>query len=185
MIPRNYSEAQSELAKRRERKEKRAVKRVSMGSKSTRNGPRRRPKSPSRAKLEKEAWDAFSLYIRERDKDKGCISCGGPVEQAGHMISRRRRATKYDERNVNGQCKSDNWADKFVPGAHDKNVIAFAARWGFDVYQDLINKSQATVQHSKADIILIRDTYREKLLTLKSSRAQPAEDDRMWRWNGR
>lgn len=184
MIPRTYSEAKSELAKRMERKEKKEAKRSLIGFEASQDAPGRmekKKKAPSRSKIEKEAWDAFSLYIRERDKYKGCISCGGPVEQAGHMISRRRRATKYDEQNVNGQCRSDNWADKFVPGAHDKNVIAFAIRHGFDVYQRLINKSQETLQHSKTDMIAIRDNYRKKLLTLKASHEQKTEDDRMKR----
>jgi hypothetical protein len=122
--------------------------------------------------------DAFSLYIRERDKDKGCISCGGPVEQAGHMISRRKRSVKYDEQNVNGQCRNCNWADKFLPGVHDQNVIAFMRRYSVQVYDDLVKWSQKPMQHGKADMIALRDTYREKLLTLKASRAQQSEDDK-------
>lgn len=176
MIPRSYSEALSAQKAAKERKAKRAAK-------GLRARKAKRHKSPPRSKLEKEAWDAFSLYIRERDKDKGCISCGTfeGVMQAGHMISRRRRATKYDEHNVNGQCSKCNWADKFVSGIHDMNVIAFINRYSVEIYRALVTLSERTMQHSKADMIALRDTYREKLLTLKASRAQQSEDDRMQR----
>lgn len=188
MIPKNYSEALSAHKASKERKSKRAAKAAAGVLGGDEQGyqwysrPKKKAKkkkSPSRSKLEKEAWDAFSLYIRERDKDKGCISCGGPVEQAGHMISRRRRATKYDEQNVNGQCAACNWKDKFMPGYHDRCVSLFIDRYSLEIYTELVLKSINTVQHGKADMIALRDTYREKLLTLKASRAQQSEDDRM------
>jgi len=56
-------------------------------------------------KLLKRAQDVFNRFIRERDKDKGCISCGAPVEQAGHYFSQgHHSALRYNEINTNGQC---------------------------------------------------------------------------------
>lgn len=56
-------------------------------------------------KLLKKAQDKFNAYIRARDKDKGCISCGGPVENAGHYLSQgHHSAFRYHEENVFGQC---------------------------------------------------------------------------------
>ncbi len=61
-------------------------------------------------------WKVFSLYIRLRDADSnGNIRCAtsGRVchytdADAGHFISRRHMATKYDERNVHAQSRHDN-----------------------------------------------------------------------------
>jgi len=56
-------------------------------------------------KLLKKAQDVFNAWIRERDKDKGCISCGAPVTQAGHYYSQgHHSALRFNEINTNGQC---------------------------------------------------------------------------------
>jgi len=53
----------------------------------------------------------FNKFIRERDKEDGCISCGGSVENAGHYYeSGQHPELRYDEENVNGQCiKCNKW----------------------------------------------------------------------------
>jgi hypothetical protein len=56
-------------------------------------------------KLLKKTQEVFNRWIRDRDKDKGCISCGGPVQQAGHFFSQgHHSALRYSEINTNGQC---------------------------------------------------------------------------------
>lgn len=57
----------------------------------------------------------FSIYIRKRDcpNNKGyCISCGAPITfdtcDAGHFIQRIHMTTRFDERNVNAQCRHCN-----------------------------------------------------------------------------
>lgn len=60
-------------------------------------------------KLLKKTQEVFNKFIRERDKEKGCISCGGQVEQAGHYFSQgHHSALRYDEMNTNGQCVKCN-----------------------------------------------------------------------------
>lgn len=55
-------------------------------------------------KLKKKAQDIFNKWIRTRDQDERCISCNGPVEQAGHYFSSGHySALTFDEMNVNGQ----------------------------------------------------------------------------------
>jgi hypothetical protein len=55
--------------------------------------------------LKKLATIHFNRFIRERDKEMGCISCGGKVEQAGHFYSAGHNAgLRFNEKNVNGQC---------------------------------------------------------------------------------
>lgn len=55
-------------------------------------------------KLLKKAQIVFNRWIRERDKDKGCISCGGEVTEAGHYYSQGHySALRFSEVNTNGQ----------------------------------------------------------------------------------
>jgi hypothetical protein len=56
-------------------------------------------------KLLKKAQEVFNKWIRNRDQNFGCISCGGQVEQAGHYFSQgHHSALRFDELNTNGQC---------------------------------------------------------------------------------
>ena len=57
-------------------------------------------------KLTARAQEVFNRYIRNRDKDKGCISCPtGQVEHAGHYRSAGHYGgLRFNEMNVNGQC---------------------------------------------------------------------------------
>ena len=52
----------------------------------------------------------FSLFIRERDKDKGCVTCGKFTDNkdCGHFLSRRFESTRFDEKNAHGQCQKCN-----------------------------------------------------------------------------
>lgn len=59
--------------------------------------------------LLKTCQQVFNKFIRERDKDKGCISCPGKVQEAGHYFSRGHHgALRFNEMNVNGQCTRCN-----------------------------------------------------------------------------
>lgn len=60
-------------------------------------------------RLKQKAQDAFNKWIRERDKDKGCISCGADVSEAGHYFSAGHySALRFNEVNTNGQCTRCN-----------------------------------------------------------------------------
>lgn len=57
------------------------------------------------SKLLLKTQKIFNAWVRERDKDKGCISCGGPVEHAGHYYSQGHHSElRFNEINTNGQC---------------------------------------------------------------------------------
>lgn len=68
-------------------------------------------KGKSVPQLIKIATKHFNAYIRERDKGRGCISCGGPVENAGHYLSAGHNAIhRFNEKNVHGQCiRCNKW----------------------------------------------------------------------------
>ena len=60
-------------------------------------------------KLLKKTQDVFNRWIRSRDKDKGCISCGAVVTEAGHYHSAGHySALRFSEINTNGQCTRCN-----------------------------------------------------------------------------
>lgn len=60
-------------------------------------------------KLLKKAQIIFNTWIRNRDKDKGCISCGSEVSEAGHYFSQGHHSNlRFNEINCNGQCTKCN-----------------------------------------------------------------------------
>lgn len=60
-------------------------------------------------RLTKKAQTIFNAWIRNRDKDRGCISCGKPVTEAGHYLNAGHySALRFNAVNVNGQCTQCN-----------------------------------------------------------------------------
>lgn len=69
----------------------------------------------SRSKLIAECDRVASLFVRERDKWKPCVTCGSEwseTMQNGHFASRRHLNTRWHEKNMNWQCPACNmwWA---------------------------------------------------------------------------
>ena len=60
--------------------------------------------------LIKKAEEYFNRFIRQRDKNLGCISCAfGQVEHAGHYFAAGNYSViRFNEHNVNGQCNKCN-----------------------------------------------------------------------------
>ncbi len=60
-------------------------------------------------KMIAKAQKVFNAWIRERDRDKGCISCGAMVTEAGHYRSAGHYTSlRFNEVNTNGQCTRCN-----------------------------------------------------------------------------
>lgn len=79
-------------------------------------------------KLLKDAQTVFNKFIRERDKDKGCISCGSGVDHAGHYFSQGHHSKlRFNEVNVNGQCLRCN---NFLHGNLINYRIGLVKRYG-------------------------------------------------------
>jgi hypothetical protein len=61
--------------------------------------------------LKKKVQVQFNSFIRNRDKDLPCISCGEmkDIKQAGHFMAvKGGDGLRFDERNVNGECSGCN-----------------------------------------------------------------------------
>ena len=69
-----------------------------------------KPQQPlSIPELTDKAQKCFNAYIRQRDKNLGCITCGGQVTDAGHYIPVGTNSTlRFEETNVHGQCAKEN-----------------------------------------------------------------------------
>jgi hypothetical protein len=86
-------------------------------------------------KLQKKAQEVFNKHIRKRDQDKGCISCGAEVEQAGHYFSQgHHSALRFNETNTNGQCIRCNC---FLHGNLINYRKGLIQRYGVEVVEQL------------------------------------------------
>lgn len=110
-------------------------------------------------KLKKKAQEVFNKWIRNRDKYERCISCGGPVEQAGHYFSSGHfSALTFDEMNVNGQ---DIRCNMFLNG----NLIFYRQglirKYGEDAVRELEQKAEVrTYKWSRTELEEIIKKYK-------------------------
>ena len=82
-------------------------------------------------KLTVKAQKVFNAYIRKRDSENGyftCISCGQTKDtyqmDAGHYVPvKRSSALRFDEYNVNGECKACNGFDEFHLIGYRRNLV--------------------------------------------------------------
>ncbi len=122
-------------------------------------------------------WKWFSAFIRLRDSyDNGmckCATCSSvfPWKEmdAGHFISRRWKAVKYDERNVLAQCPSCN---RFNNGEQFKMSIAVDERFGAGTAKMLNDIHRCKTKFDSMWFKVKSDEYREKVKSLKSKKRQ-------------
>jgi len=116
-------------------------------------------------KLLKKAQEAFNAFIRERDKDKGCISCDGPVQEAGHYFSQgHHSALRYNEVNTNGQCTRCN---KWLHGNLINYRSGLIARYGEAKVLLLESSSKNKVKKwSRVELEAIIKLYKEEKRSL-------------------
>lgn len=115
----------------------------------------------------KSAQTAFNAYVRERDKDLPCISCGrfhqGSYD-AGHYRSvGAQPALRFHEDNCHKQCVPCN---QHKSGNAVEYRLGLIARIGVERVESLEQEhtpAKFTIEQAKA----IRDTYRAKLRALK------------------
>jgi len=66
----------------------------------------------------------FNKFIRERDKDFGCVSCQSKVNQAGHFYSGGHySALRFNQNNVHGQCTRCNLYLSGNLNEYRKNIV--------------------------------------------------------------
>jgi hypothetical protein len=114
----------------------------------------------------KEAKTICHFYIRQRDKDKGCISCGKKLEKgnidAGHLWSSHYHSyLRYDEFNINAQCSRP--CNKDLSGDVNNYRINFVKRYGIDKLNYLDSMAHKTKRWTIDELKQIIETYKQKL----------------------
>ena len=116
-------------------------------------------KKPSRKTLIKKLDTIFSQYIRRRyaiDNIATCVTCGKKDHwknlQAGHFMSRKHYATRWDPQNVEVQCSACN---VFRYGEQYK----FSLYLGQDLSEELYLKARQIAKFNDVDLIEMINKY--------------------------
>lgn len=112
----------------------------------------------------KLAQQVFNKFIRERDKDYTCISCGNELTgkfDAGHYFNANNHwNVRFDELNVNGQCV---YCNQHLHG----NLIEYRKRLieliGVKSVEDLEEKARITRKFTREELKEIINIYKNKL----------------------
>jgi 5-methylcytosine-specific restriction endonuclease McrA len=115
----------------------------------------------------------FSEYIRRRDSDSNgygrCISCGKIIHwkdaDAGHFCNRAHMSLRYDEKNVNLQCRHCN---RFREGEMLGYSEGLVKKYGPEVLDYLKIKKHNTCKLGPFEIELLKKTYKQKLKDLEN-----------------
>lgn len=113
-------------------------------------------------RLLKRAEKAFNQFIRTRDQDKGCISCGAEVSQAGHYFPvKGYSALRYDEHNCAGQCA---YCNCYLHGNQANYRIGLAIRIGSTAVEELEQRAigNRVKKWTRSELQEIIDKYSAK-----------------------
>jgi len=119
----------------------------------------------------------FNKFIRLRDKDQPCISCGRPpgdngyltggTWDAGHYLSRAARPwLAFDERNCWKQCKRCN---RDHSGSAGEMRIEMVKRIGEAAVVDLENTQPPDRTWTREELYAIEREYRERIKLIEKS----------------
>lgn len=93
-----------------------------------------------------------------------CISCGTykPYNEldGGHFIPSTCSALKFDERNINAQCRRCN---RFMHGAQANYLIGLENKHGRAVVDELLSRQNETKKWSFDELSELYDDYIEKI----------------------
>ena len=130
------------------------------------------PKKIKRSTLIKTLDDVFSQYIRLKNADKNghctCVTCGkkGYWEKdgihAGHFISRKHYATRWDEKNVHPQC---HYCNTYQYGEQYKYSLFLGA----NLSEDLLSKSNIITKYTNNELREMINLYKKIVIKLKSA----------------
>lgn len=125
--------------------------------------------------LIKEAQREFNSFVRQRDKDKPCISCGRPLAveavgggfDCGHWRSTGSAPhLRFTEDNAAGQCK---YCNRYGAGRAADYRIGLISRIGLERVEALEANNEVH-KWTRDELIGIRDTYKQKRKELEHER---------------
>jgi len=113
--------------------------------------------------LTKLAQTYFNSYIRNRDRNKGCISCGTQLGQkfdASHYYSAGGHFNvRFDEDNVHASCV---YCNQFLHGNLLNYQIGIERRIGAEKLIELQGKAHETRKYTRDELKEIIETYKQK-----------------------
>ena len=123
--------------------------------------------------LKKTVTTVCHLYIRLRDENKPCISCGIPYKNdfdAGHFYSAGKFSNlKYNEHNINGQCIQCN---RKKEGMHESYRMYLVEKIGHEALDKLDFMAAEYLKdgfHWNREILTeIKNYYKLKIKELKT-----------------
>jgi hypothetical protein len=123
-------------------------------------------KKPSRKTIITKLDIIFSQYIRLRyskNEISECVTCGKQDHwkklQAGHFVSRKHYATRWDEDNVQVQCSGCNvfrYGEQYL----------FSKYLGVDLSEELLMKSRKIQKFTDSELLDMIELYNEKVNNL-------------------
>ena len=120
--------------------------------------------------LIKKAQKVFNEYIRLRDKDKPCVSCGRKLRgkyDAGHFYSAGGHFNvRFDERNVHAQCVHCN---QHLHGNIHNYLEGIKERIGQREFISLREISQLTRDFTREELRQLITDYRKKIKDFKNN----------------
>ncbi len=125
------------------------------------------------SKLKKDLDKVFSLYIRLRNASKDgiveCWTCGKTAHykkmHAGHFMSRKHHATRWNEENVQVQCPKCNL---FGQGEQYTFGKLLDVRIGEGKSEELQELSRTTVKYMRFEYEDMIKHYKEKVNAIKT-----------------
>jgi len=125
------------------------------------------------SKLKKELDKWFSLFIRLRNASKDgiveCWTCGKTAHykkmHAGHFMSRKHHATRWNEENVQVQCPKCNL---FGQGEQYTFGKLIDVRIGEGKSEELQELSRTTVKYMRHEYEEMIKFYKEKVNAIKT-----------------
>ena len=124
------------------------------------------PKKPTRKTIITKLDNIFSQYIRLRyskNEISECVTCGKQDHwkklQAGHFISRKHYATRFNEDNVQVQCSGCNvfrYGEQYL----------FSKYLGVDLSEELLIKSRKIQKFTDNELLEMIEIYKDKVNNL-------------------
>jgi hypothetical protein len=116
--------------------------------------------------LIKKLDKVFSVYIRQRGMDENgintCITCGSKHHwkelDAGHWLKRVKMNVRFDEINVQPQCRRDNWIGQ---GEDVKFRAALVKKYGEEAVLLLEYRGKLTKKWSRFELELLIEKYKK------------------------
>ena len=121
------------------------------------------------ASLRKKLVRVFNEFIRLRDRDRRCISCGtGSVDHAGHYYSVSQcpqPSMRFNEKNVNGQCISCN---TFKEGNRQGYAKGIVGRYGKGIVDEPdVIRSLPQMSWTGWEYQMVIKNYQQKIKAIK------------------